>query len=515
MKKGWGLLLALTAMVLNAADIHYDAKADAAVKFAAEDMARCLSAVTGKTYQAKAAGVAGDGDIVLEKDSRLRSQEWRLQNKNGKFFIQGGDTFGIVYGVYAFLEKHVGCSWLAPDTELLPKQADWTLPEINETGRPAFLRREMYVGEERGDDRMDPYWRMRNKENQSAALDMNMRYGSPNDCHCFDRYVKVIKDPKLFGPRKGGGKCTTLCMTNPEVRKLVLAELIRYIEKDRADSKGQPECTIPRLYELGQTDGPSWPECWCDSCRKLAETEGSYAGPNIDFVNYMAEGIKNKYPEIRLVTFAYSYTMQPPKNIKTADNVLIRYCGAKLYKPLLPGTENGKLLQEWGRFASKKSIWSYWRTFDGMLCPFVKKRQDIAGEIRFCHKEGVEHYFAENETPLSRSFAMQQHWLMLKMLENPGQDIEKLNDKFMVGYYGKAAPVLKEYLEYLEKRETEARTHLDKEFFEKVNTWLDQAEELVKDDPRSLLHVHWERVVVDRTMYQNLSALLKDRKSVV
>ena len=505
MKKNIILCLLSAASLLGAADIRYEKEADKAVQFAAKDMARCLSAVSGEKYSVQPGGQAVRGDIVLNTDSTLKSQEWKFQNKNGILTISGSSSPGIVYGIYTFLEKYAGCFWPAPDTEILPKQPGWKLPAINETGRPAFLRREMYVGY----DSMDSVWRLRNKENHRAAYGINILSGKPHECHTFNTYAKAIKDPSLFGVTPNGGKCHTLCMTNPKVREIVLKQLIEYIEADRKARKGQPAYTFPQIYDISQPDGASGAECWCENCRKLAEAEGSYAGPTIAFMNYLGNGIKDKYPEILLRTYAYSYTMKPPKKIKAADNVLIRFCDSHVFKPLVPGTPNGRDLETWGKHAVKKAVWSYWRIYKGNLFPFVRPRKDISDEFRFCKREGVSTYIAEDENPLSRSFAMQQHWLMLKMLDDPSQDIFKLNEKFFAAYYGKAAAPMLKYLDYLEKRQNEQRTHLDREFFEKVNSWLDEAEKLAEGDRRSLIHIGWERVIIDRTMFQNLTELMK------
>ena len=505
MKQTVILCLLAVASLLDAADIRYEKGADKAVQFAAKDLARCLSAVSGEKYGVQPGGKAVRGDIILNTDAALKSQEWNFRSKNGILTISGSSSPGIIYGIYTFLEKYAGCFWPAPDTEILPEQPGWKLPEINETGRPAFLCREMYVGT----DAMDSTWRLRNKENNRAAFGINILSGKPKDCHTFDVYVKAVKDPSLFGVTPRGQKCYTLCMTNPKVREIVLKQLIEYIESDRKAKKGQSAGSFPRIYDISQPDGGSGIECWCENCRKLAEAEGSYAGPNVAFINYMADGIKDKYPEILLRTFAYSYTRKPPRTIKAADNVVIRFCDSNLFRPLVPGTPNGNDFKNWGKHAVNKSVWAYWRTYSGSLFPCVRPRKDISDEFRFCKREGTIHYFAENELPLSRSFAMQQHWLMLKMLDDPEQDIFKLNEKFFAAYYGKGAVPMLKYLDYLEKRQDKNRTHLDREFFEKVNSWLDEAEALARDDARSLVHIGWERVIVDRTMYQNLTGLRK------
>ena len=504
MKKTLILCGALLMLFQAAAEtVHYPVN-DPAIKFAARDIARCLTAISGRNYISRQSDAknAAAGDIILTVDKTLADQEWHLYSRDGKLYIAGCDVPGILYGIYTFLEKYASCAWLAPDTELLPAQPGWKIPQIDEKNKPAFIRREMFVS----NDFMDGIWRLRNKENFRASF-VNYNYGSPRDCHTFDDYVKFIKDPKLFGPSKSGGKCHTLCMTNPEVRRIVLEELLKNIAKDRAKAKST--YSYPRIYDISQPDGGSGGECWCKGCRELAEKEGSYSGPNLDFVNYLAREVAKKYPDVFISTFAYSYTTNPPKTLKAEKNVVIRYCSAWVFNPLIANTKQGDMLKNWCRHTYHISLLSYWRTYKGTLFPQVKSRADIADEIRFCRQNNVSMYYAECEQPLERSFAMLQHYLMLKMLENPDRDIYKLAGKFLEGYYGKAAPAMLEYLNYLEKRQEETRSFLDKEFFETVNSLLDKAEAAVLNDPRSALHVAWERVIVDRSMYDNLANLTK------
>ncbi len=500
------LIAALTCLgsfLLTAENIHYvQEKKDGVIRFAANDMARCLSAVTGKKYEAKTkASAIKAGDIVIKNNPALGEQAWSLTTKDGVLYVEGNNTPGIVYGIYNFLEKYAGCAWLDPDTEILPVQKNWKLPEIKESGAPAMWRREVYVG-----DPLDATWRLRNRENARARV--NFSYGRPRDNHTFDYYVTKIKDPKLFKVSKAGKPCSTLCMTDPEVRKIILTELMKNIEKDR--SRKSADYHYPRIYDISQQDGASGGECWCGPCRKLAEEQGSYSGPNIDFVNYLAREVAKKYPDIILSTFAYSFTTVPPKTLKAEKNIAVRYCSAWIFNPLAEGTPQAKMLEDWRKKASILSVWSYWRTYKGSMYPQVKSRKDLQNEFRFCKKMNVKIYFAEAEAPLSRSFSMLQHWLGLKLMEDPDRGAFKLADQFMKGYYGKAAPAMLKYLEYLEHTQKEDRTFLNRTFFETVNKYLDEAEKLAKGDAKSLLHIGQERVIVDRSMYDNLAKLLKE-----
>ena len=78
MKRNIVLYLLGAFSLLGAADIHYE-KGDKAVQFAAKDLARCLTKVSGRTYQTKdSAAAAQVGDIVLVNDPKLEKQQWQF-----------------------------------------------------------------------------------------------------------------------------------------------------------------------------------------------------------------------------------------------------------------------------------------------------------------------------------------------------------------------------------------------------------------------------------------------------
>jgi len=470
---------------------------DSAVKYVIKDAARMVKGF--------------DGTISLKKDPSMEYRQWRLVSDGGdKLTVYGADEQGVIYGVYTLLEKHMGCRWYAPDTEKAVTLKNWRFPKLDERGKCAFFH--FHVGDKEG---VDPAWLLRNKQTENAAYSVGVHQGSPRGTHTFPDYAAEIKKlhPEMFGVKPAaakGKKCESLCLTDPKMRECVAEQMIRYIEKDRARRKpGAPHYSLADVYDLAQADGVGGEQCMCENCKAMMEREGSYSGPNIDFCNAVAAIVNRKYPEIKVRTLAYSYVVDPPKTVVANDNVIVRFCKAHVFKPLLPGSEYAPNFLKWRKHAKKLGVWSYWRTYDGQMYPHVKPRADIEAELRFCADNGVWSYYAEQEEPTQRSFAMLQHWIFLKMCENPYQPVKKLSDEFMSAYYGKAAPAMDAYLTYLESRQCRDRTYLDREFFEKANAWLDEAESLAKGDARSLLHIRWERVVVDRSMYDNLAGLQK------
>ena len=482
---------------------------DRAVAFAAKEAVSLLGGVPGK--------------IRFVEDPSLSSQEWRLCAKDGDLAIYGRDGQALVYGFYSFLEKYAGFRWYAPDTVRLPDLKGWRIPDIDERGRPAILCREMYVGH----DYMDGIWRLRNRETMRSAFDCDISVGSPGHCHTFTAYNNAIKKdmtPEMEGIGVNGKPSGVFCLSHPQVRHLVAEQMKKYIRGDREKcaARKAPRYSWPLVYELSQEDGGIG-GCYCPACKALADATGSQSGPNIAFASAVADEVVREFPDVLVRTFAYSYTEMPPTNaLRASDNVTVRYCRSFLFQPLTADTDNGEILRRWNSHVKQKTVWSYWRTYSGPLFPAVKPRSDIGAEFKFCREMNVTGYFAENESPLSRSFAMMQHWLFLKLAENPSLDVFALADEFAKAYYGAAAKPVMEYLGYLEKRELEnfakidrkfllgvnsgnlaqyvQRSYLDADFFRKANAFLDEAERLAAGDPRASLHVGHERLVVDRAM---------------
>ena len=472
---------------------------DRAVKYVMQDAARIVKGF--------------DGTISLKKDPSMEYRQWRLVSDGGdKLTVYGADEQGVIYGVYTLLEKHMGCRWYAPDTEKTVALRNWRFPRLDEHGKCAFFH--FHVGAKT--DVVDPAWLLRNKQTEEAAYSVGVRQGSPRGTHTFPDYAAEVKKlhPEMFGINPAaakGKKCESLCLTDTKMREYVAEQMIRYIEKDRSRRKpGSPHYSLVDVYDLAPADGVGGEQCMCENCKAMMEREGSYSGPNIDFCNAVAAIVNRKYPEIKVRTLAYSYVVNPPKTVVANDNVIVRFCKTGVFKPLVPESENAPDFLKWRKHTKKLGVWSYWRTYHGQMYPHVKSRTDIEAELRFCADNGVWSYYAEQEDATQRSFAMLQHWIFLKMCENPYQSVKKLSDEFMAAYYGKAAPVMDAYLTYLESRQCEDQTYLNREFFEKANAWLDEAESLATGDARSLLHIRWERVVVDRSMYDKLAGLQKE-----
>ncbi len=74
----------------------------------------------------------------------LGKDGFNIYTEDGTLYIVGGTGRGVLYGVYSFLEKYLGCRRYAPDAEYIPDTAVIEIPAlISERQVPAFAYRSL------------------------------------------------------------------------------------------------------------------------------------------------------------------------------------------------------------------------------------------------------------------------------------------------------------------------------------------------------------------------------------
>ncbi|MFA6177122.1 MAG: DUF4838 domain-containing protein, partial [Phycisphaerae bacterium] len=511
--------------------------------FAAEELKSHLRRMTGadfKIVDEKSAGESekkifvGQSAFALANGvdyAHLAPEEWILKTVGNNLILSGGRPRGTLYAVYEFLEKHGGCAWLDSRTEVVPQRKTFAIPELNENAKPEFFGREVYTEYKTGGND----FLIRNKINSQAWGNSKYGYqaagyGSPGVCHTMYAYAKdwprqYPDHPEYFAltekgerlkPTSAANDGMLICLTNPEVRKLVLQKLRAYIAKDRADAAAKG-CPPPTIYSISQDDNPGY--CVCPKCKTILEREGAYSGVMLDFINDIAREIKKEYPDIYIHAFAYTFTLEPPKSIKAEKNVIVQLCnlGSEWY-PITSAEhlrsvlhEDNKPFQEvlksWAKVAGHLAIWDYWSMYKDVQVPYCNV-SFIQPDLKFYRDNKVDLLFLQEGDISKESFQALKEWLGYKMMQNPDRPAAGFIKTFMAGYYGAAAARVTEYLNYLEMRIAQTPglygrlkvrdwTYLDLPFFVKANALLDQAEASVADNPLYSLNVRRERIPVD------------------
>ena len=507
-------------------------------KLAARELTNFLSRVTGASFpvvtesalsgNAPGVYVGWTGYMAANgiEGAKLGEEEWIIRSVGDTLILTGGRPRGTLYAVYEFLENQVGCHWLDRNTEVIPARPTLVLPALQIQGKPTFWGREIFTayGLAMPTDDMQERQSMfvrRNKEHRPPT-------GAPGPSHTFSLYVKASKwfdsHPEYFSLNAQGqrvpGENTVgpgqLCLTHPDVRRIVLEQLRTFVAADRAKAAKSGRLP-PRIYDISQDDA-YFGHCKCANCQAIVAREGGESGPVIDFINAIAEGIEEDYPDILVQTFAYNLTKTPPRTLKPRRNVIVRWCDAydscDVVRPLShpSNARNYEQLMGWGKIAPRLAVWDYWTSFCYYRFPTPYcVVQCIGPDLKLFADMHAETLLAESheQREAGENFIALKHWLAYQLMVNPYQPVEPLIRIFMDGYYGAAAPQMNAYLKYLAARiDREAhwlRVHtdphnleyLDVSFFVTSEKLFEEAESLVRPGSLEALHVQRERSIVD------------------
>jgi len=529
--------------------------------FASEELKTYLEKITGakfdivkeNTIDRSAGGnkkyiYIGSTEYAAKNSIDINSmgyEEWIIKtDNNNNLIISGGRPRGTLYGVYEFLEKYCGCHWLDEQFEIAPKQQVLKIPELDIKDKPAFRDRLFVFSIENPVN--FKLFNARNKisfTGNDLELGSYKSTGSPAGCHTFYYYSKDWPEnhPEYFSLSTDGRRLRAktaqgpgqLCLTNSGGRALMIKKLKAYIEKDRKNAAQKGVYPPPSIYDI--TNNDNLDKCVCSNCIALMEKEGSYSGVLLDFINEIADGVKDEYPDVFIQTFAYTFIQEPPRNIKPRSNVIIRLAdlpamdgGKKNILRVLTNAENKEsfdLLRNWAKISKHLAYWDYWVFYKNLFPYPYTNISLIQSNLKLLKDYKVENLFIECEYPENTSFFSLKRWLGSKMMQNPDQDSKALIKTFMDGYYGRASEQMNKYLNFLEGRIEKSKdklgevqpTHLkylDLDFFIKANKCLDDAEQIVKDSPSHFLHVKHERIAIDSAILNMWNKLDLDKSHV-
>ncbi len=422
--------------------------------------------------------------------------------------IAGGKLRGTMYGVYTFLEDILGCRWYTSTVSKIPRMRSIRFGALDITGKPDFEYREPYYT-----DAWDPDWAARNKVNgHSPRLDETRggKIAYNHFCHTFDALVPTSQyfqpHPEYYslvdGVRKGGQYQGQLCLTNPEVVRIVTETVLKWIEE-------QPDL---RIVSVTQNDNGNY--CQCEKCKAVDAEEGSPSGLMLRFVNQVADEVAKKYPNHLIDTFAYWYTEAPPKIAKPRPNVRVRLCPINNCQHHPYGTcpENKAFmgrLNAWHAITNNVLyIWHYNTVFANYLLP-LPDLGELAADVPLYKKSGVVGVFFQGtytagNGPYGGGGFMDdlKAYLLAKLAWNSKTDARAVQQDFLEGYFGRAGKPIGAYLDLLHEKVRKENIHgrifdsvekasfLTDDVMAKCNQLFDEAEALASnpDELRRVKH---------------------------
>jgi hypothetical protein len=438
--------------------------ADELSRYLAEIGGAALSVVTDDTRRQPREIWVGDSGRWSRDTEGLRDEPgaegFIIRTGTDHLLIAGEGRRGTLYGVYDFLERHLGCRWFAPGVSHIPRRERIETGPIDERQGPAFEYREPYAFEA-----LDPDWAARNKCNGhfpafEARHGGGVRYALPF-VHTFNELVPVEQyydtHPEYFSEVNGVRLRheTQLCLAHPDVFALTLARIRAWLAAHREVS----------IVSVSQNDWDN--PCQCVACRAVDAEEGNFSGSLIRFVNRIAEAIEPDYPHVAIDTLAYQYTRRAPRCVRPRPNVIVRLCtieccfshpletcGEKMLLKRQRGT--GATLTEdliaWGRICRRVYIWDYVTNFANYVLPFPNLGV-LGANVRLFARNHVKGVFEQGANPPGGGgeFAGLRAWVLARLLWNPDADADSLIAEYLHGVYGRGGAPLLRYIKALQR----------------------------------------------------------------
>ena len=456
-----------------------------------------------------------------------------LKAEGERLHVFGADGRGVLYGVYELLERFAGCRWYSSWHSVVPKRDRIEVPfDLDETQTPAFAMREPYWY----DVIQHPEFAARLRVNSRSWRRLGEKFGGDpyrfggglGSCHTFDKLLSP-KDyydahPEYFSLVKGRRirDRTQLCLTNPDVLRIVTSNVLARIRQDPG----------ARFYGVSQNDWYNF--CECPNCKAVDDEEGSHAGTMIRFVNAIAEAVEKEFPDAIIETLAYQYTRKAPKKTKLRHNVVPCLCTIEcdFALPLdkSPFSENisfRKDIEDWSRLTDFLYIWDYTTDFAHYTMPWPNVYA-LQGNIQFFRRNKVRALFEQGAYQGRHAdFAELKTWLMAKWMWNPDLPMKPILDDFFAGYYGKAAPFVREYFEQLHQLQIGYSSQpkrpllifdgvtnpaIPDSFIEEMAPLWDRAVAAVKDDPMTSYNVRMSKFSFDYVRLERSHKLLNLKK---
>ena len=117
-------------------------------------------------------------------------------------------------------------------------------------------------------------------------------------------------------------------------------------------------------------------------------------------------------------------------------------------------------LKDWDQTGARVHVWDYVVTFIHYICPHANWTV-LKPNLLTYMQHGAAGYMGQGASHIhGTEFAELRAWVLAKLMWNPSQDVDRLIDEFLMGYYGPAAQPIREYVTLLQRSVDNPPIHL-------------------------------------------------------
>ncbi|RAV17794.1 hypothetical protein DQG23_25620 [Paenibacillus contaminans] len=371
-------------------------------------------------HQAMLEDMDGDGFIIDSQEDRIT--------------IIGASTWGTEYGVYDFLERYVGISWLmpGPDGEDVPQHLEIAVPQEIVRNNPAAISRQFF-GTEIQSSYID--WARHNR------LRSNIR---------FHHNMDILFDPAIYADHPDFYPNHTVpthpydwqpCFSNPDTVTAAIARINEYFDMNPNEVSFPLGINDSENYCESNPNHPNYPGK-LNSMGKLDMSDIYY-----NWVNQVVEGVLEKHPDIYFGVLAYLNVYDPPSfPLHPRVTPYITYDRLTWIDPIY-GNDGKQHMTMWQPAANSLGWYEYLFGW-----PYTLPRvypHEMAENYKYARDHGVIGHVAE----LAPNFGEgPKTWLSAKLQWDPDQNVDVLLNEWYVRAVGpESAPYLQQYYEHWEE----------------------------------------------------------------
>ena len=470
-----------------------------------------------------------------EKLADLGQEGFLIKSMGSDLIIAGNSGPAVLYGVYSFLERDLGCRWYLPGElgEIVPKQDTIVLPHVDRTERPALRFRGEHIGGGGHYNEAIADWMSRNKMNtklthhfavEDTAEVLKLKgIRQDTNAHAFFWFLPAdeyfYEHPEYFALQNGKrvrpgevGAGVQLCLSNPDVARI-------FIEKARHFFAAHPYLDNVGITE---NDGGGW--CECDRCNASGVSQTDRL---VTFVNSVARGLAESYPDKAVYIMGYVLGAEPP-SVKPHDNVFVTlYTHGRCYQHALNNPDcqmNAKWMARIRGWLTKVNPDHFMLgdmndidASDYLPHPIARITFE---DLKFMIGEGIAG-FMRATFPRNVENMKLDRYVLAKTSWDANLRYEDILDEFCTRYYGPAGGEMGNYYKALERRVQEFPRCYTKndmsqypELFsepvmKELESYLNKAKALAQGDPAAT-----RRVANEKHLYSKYSVYIVGREDI-
>ena len=483
-------------------------------KFAAEELKKTLKKISGADVSIKnkpankkqcciVLGTANSNPEIKAVLANSNSGYGNIKGNDGFCIIKKGNTIyitgdqpkGVLNGVYDFLEKNTGIIWTrsVETGNVFTKMNTIKITKTDYCEKSPFDLRGWHScgwGDENNSDPQTQLLLSRNKINLDMVEFGNVREPLTHDKngvhgllagHNLNRWLPNEKyfaaHPEYYclvdGKRVPVGPNTgQVNFANPDVANVIANNVIDYL-KNAPKSMDYIGITAEDNSIFDQSELSTKP-IKTNNGIIVQPTDPAYKSTIFfTFFNKVTQIVRAKYPNVKMVTFAYLFTDEPPV-CDIDKNILIMYAPLSECdrhplnsdeKTCISNFRYNQKLVNWVNKTNNLIIYNYYGSFDSYEFerPIEEK---VQADLQYYKSLGIKGILPEGQADLVKNqqpgwaVNSMRFWIMNKLFWNPDLNIQALKEEYLQKTYGKAATAMRKYSDLVEKGWSYDESHI-------------------------------------------------------